>query len=1275
MVRKIYFLLMLITPFIIANGQVSVVTQHNDLARTGWNNSETVLNPGNVNVKQFGKIFKVQVDDQLYAQPLILSNLTIANGKHNVVFLATTNNSVYAADADNGTVYWNKNFTPAGQRPPRNTDMTGACGGNYKDVFGNMGILGTPVIDSVSKTIYLVTRHTTGTTGTYTQYFHALDATTGNERANSPLEIKATSNGTGSGNVNGVISFDPQKNNQRQALTLHNGIVYVTFSSHCDWQPYHGWVLGYDAKTLELKTVYNATTNGYEAGLWQSGGGPSIDEAGFMYLVTGNGSVGTNKDINDLSNRGESAIKLKPTNGTMAVTSFFTPKNFINLEMADLDYGSMAAFLIPGAKRYVTGCKDGNLYVLNTDNLGGFNSSYNNVSQTIILGNNATMRCQPSYYKSSTKEFVYVWSENSQLKAYPFDRTSSTLDVDNVVSASPQGPVGASGAVISTSSNNSKDGSGIVWTSYSANGDANQSLRPGILRAFDANDVTRELWNSNENANRDGVGYYAKFSSPTIANGKVYLATFSNQLNVYGIIDTTPQKPVCNANTNVALGKPAYSSSNESTTLLPGLAFDGNNTTRWASANNTTPEWLYVDLGEIDSICNVTVNWHTSYAKDFQVQVSNDAATWKSIATVTNNNTQNNSFDVFALGRYVRLYCTAKAAAGGYSVLEMKVFGNPIQGCVTPNGVTVNHITATGATIRWNYTNSPSYFVQLKPKSSSKWQTFTTKSDSLVVTGLTCGNYYSYRVQSTCAKTNVSSYSEEASFNTLTCTDCGLLPTRFYTADIGDIAIGGQACYDAPKALFTVKGSGVDIGNNGDAFRFAYKTISGSTRLVVKVTNQDDADVLNKAGIMFRESLDATSRFAFVGITSGSGVTFQYRYVTKASSTNAFTTGFKAPCYLALAKENTTYTAYVSKDSINWTQLGSIKIPNFGGGDYPIYAGLAVSSHNNSKTSTAIFNEFSLVPKDTIIMPPVDTTCSPLMYGINTLDIGNVSQAGSVCFIKSKDSYTVTGSGDDAIKFADNFRYVYRPFAGDGYIDTRIASQDKANAGNEAGLMFRESLTADSRNFFVGVTSGMGAFYQYRADNGASTSVKYVTGIKAPYYVRIVKKGDTYSAYISPDSTTWSLLIRPINLPGMGLNGKNVYVGFAVNSHSSTKQTTAVFDRSHIIINKTNARIAATDTTKAINNAPLDVAAPTALKVYPNPTSNIINVDFSVADKQDITLRIVGIADGRTYYNESLSNFSGHYRKKFSNLQLPSGTYAVSVKSKAGFKTEIFIKE
>ncbi len=232
---------------------VSVVTQHNDNTRAGLNDHETALTTSNVNVQQFGKVFTLPVDGEVYAQPLVVGHVSIA-GDRNVVYVATVNNTVYAFDGDNGRLYWRKGFTASGMRPARNTDMTGACGGTYTNFSGNIGIVGTPVIDSASGTMYFVARSTTGVI--FVQYLHAVNIIDGHELAGSPRAITATTSGTGDGSYNGTVSFDPQRENQRPGLTLLNGIVYVGFSSHCDWGPYHGWILGYDAATLGTPEVY-----------------------------------------------------------------------------------------------------------------------------------------------------------------------------------------------------------------------------------------------------------------------------------------------------------------------------------------------------------------------------------------------------------------------------------------------------------------------------------------------------------------------------------------------------------------------------------------------------------------------------------------------------------------------------------------------------------------------------------------------------------------------------------------------------------------------------------------------------------------------------------------------------------------------------------------------------------------------------------------------------------------------------------------------------------
>jgi hypothetical protein len=511
---------------------VSVLTQHNDNTRAGWNNQETALTTSNVNVQQFGKVFTLLVDGEVYAQPLVVGHLAIGGGDHNVVYVATVNNTVYAFDGDNGRLYWQKSFTRSGWRPPKNTDMTGACGGTYTNFSGNMGIVGTPAIDPASETMYFVARSTTGSQ--FAQYLHAVNLVTGNEVAGGPKLITAAVSGSGDGSVNGTITFHAQRQNQRQGLTLLNGVVYMSFSSHCDWGPYHGWILGYDAATLQQQVVYNATPNGYAGGMWESGAGMAADAQGNLYVVTGNGTVGDSGDATNLRNRGTSALKLTRSGSTLQVTSYFTPQNYQFLNDYDLDYGTGGAFLIPNSVYYMTGGKDGNLYLLNKDAMGGFQASSNQVQQVVTLSGNANMHCQPAYYKGSAKEFVYVWSENDPLRAIPFDRSSNLLDPPSQLSGGP-GPTGQSGAVLSVSSDSSKDGTGILWASYASSGDAESFVTPGILRAFDANDVTRELWNNKQNAARDGAGTYAKFSPPTIANGHVYLPTFSNKVVVYGL--------------------------------------------------------------------------------------------------------------------------------------------------------------------------------------------------------------------------------------------------------------------------------------------------------------------------------------------------------------------------------------------------------------------------------------------------------------------------------------------------------------------------------------------------------------------------------------------------------------------------------------------------------------------------------------------------------------------------------------------------------------------
>ncbi len=511
------------------------------IAQTIINESQALSN-GN-----FGKVFSRNVDDQIYAQPLVMSNVSIASGTHNIVIVATVNNTLYAFDADDpnaSSPYWQKNLTydPANYRPIKNTDMPGACFGNYTDFSGNMGIVGTPAIDTVSNTLYVVSRSVKKSgTQVFVQYLHAIDISTGAEKFGGPTYITASVPGTGPGNVGGMVTFDQQKQNQRPGLLLYDGVVYISWASHCDWGPFHGWVIGYDATTLARKYVYNTTPDGGLGGIWMSGQPPSVDDDGNLYVTTGNGSTGKNGDPNNVINRGSSLIKLSKASGALNVADFFTPATYNYLNDHDLDYGVDGVLLIPGTNMSLSGSKEGRLFLIDNNNMGHTTGDNSNVLQTLNVANTNTSNTRhlhgsPVYYKDeNSNEYVYAWSEGSLLKQFPFDRSSMRFDTINVKTGNTVLPNGMPGAMLSLSSNGSQHGTGIIWANHPIHGDANQMVVPGVLQAFDATDVTRELWNSNWNSKRDSIGSFAKFVPPTIANGKVYMATFSNKLNVYGL--------------------------------------------------------------------------------------------------------------------------------------------------------------------------------------------------------------------------------------------------------------------------------------------------------------------------------------------------------------------------------------------------------------------------------------------------------------------------------------------------------------------------------------------------------------------------------------------------------------------------------------------------------------------------------------------------------------------------------------------------------------------
>lgn len=517
----------------------AVLTQHNDNYRSGENLTETALTVANVNTNSFGLLYTRPVDDQIYAQPLIMTNVSVlGRGSRNLLIVATVNDSIYAYDADDPTVtqpYWQDSFiSPPNIVAPdiQDENAIGAAGGNYKDFSGNFGIVGTPVIDPVNRTLYVVvrTKEISGGTTNFVQRLHALDVATGAEQPYSPIVISASYPGTGDGGT--VVNFDPLRENPRPGLALANGCVYITWASHGDNTPYHGWVIGYNTTNLEQSTVWNVSPNGSEAGIWMSGQAPNVDANGNIYVTVGNGTVDapTNGDY------GESFLKLTPTNGTMQVASYFIPYNWAALNNGDLDLGCGGMLLIPGTTLGISGGKTGVLYLVNRDNMGQVSAGNadTNVVQTWNLSS-GQIHGAPVWWSCTNGSFMYIWPATSDhLRQYQF--TNGLFNTNTYSRGPTPGGSGSPGGILSVSANGTNTGTGIIWATVNTSSNANQATVAGTLHAFNAQSVTNELWNSDMIPGRDKLGNLAKFVPPTVANGKVYAATFSDRVNVYGLL-------------------------------------------------------------------------------------------------------------------------------------------------------------------------------------------------------------------------------------------------------------------------------------------------------------------------------------------------------------------------------------------------------------------------------------------------------------------------------------------------------------------------------------------------------------------------------------------------------------------------------------------------------------------------------------------------------------------------------------------------------------------
>jgi hypothetical protein len=644
---------------------VNVLTRNYNNQRTGANLSETALNVSNVNANQFGKLFMLPVDDQVYAGILYVSGLPIAGGTHNVIYVATVNNSVYAFDADTlGPPLWFKNFNGAGQ-PSVNTGIFAG----YLDFQGDIGIVGTPVIDGSARTIYFVTR--TVESGSTVQRLHAVDITTGAERSNSPQVIQATAP------QNAEIQFNAAVENQRPALALSQGVVYLAWASYGDQGGYHGWVVAYNSTTLSQVGTFNATPGGTQAGIWMAGAAPAFDAAGNVYFATGNGT------FDGITEFGESLVKLAP--GSINELDYFAPSDYGTLNADDLDFGSAGPTLLTGTSLMIQGGKEGKLYLLNTNSLGHESAgdvqipqSFQAVDTTIRPSGTHHIHNASPVWNAPSGLNVYVWGENDFLHAFQLNPSTQTLNTTPLVTGSVLPPQGMPGGMMTISALGSQSGTGIVWATVPRIGDANQATVPGNLYAFNAENLDL-LWSSTGPG--DDLLNFSKGSPPIVANGKVYTGTLSKFVTVYGLKEAGQDSQDLALNRTASGSTPCNSS--ETPSQAVNGSFSGGLSDKWCSS--VPNPFLMVDLGSPQTISRFVVEHAGAGGEAFSlntaaynIQISQDGVNFTTVVSVTGNIQSITTNDITpTTARYVQLNIVTPTQSGNppASIYEFQVFG------------------------------------------------------------------------------------------------------------------------------------------------------------------------------------------------------------------------------------------------------------------------------------------------------------------------------------------------------------------------------------------------------------------------------------------------------------------------------------------------------------------------------------------------------------------------------------------------------------------------
>jgi hypothetical protein len=935
-----------------AQGPQPVLQRGYDANVSGANLSETTLTTSNISVNSFGLLFTLPVDDIIFAQPLYVPNIAIAGqGTHNVIYVATMSDTLYAFDADAGGELWSVNYASAVGESPVDFDNFSYVGAGKNNIIGNLGILSTPVIDPSTNILYLVA--CTLENGTMAYRLHAVDITSGAEPYGPGVLLSGSYQG---------LAFDPRNSTQRTSLVLANNQVVIGFGAvEAEFAGEGvGWVLAYNKSTLQQSGIFATEPAGNGAGVWQSGRPPAVDSQGYVYVFTGN-AYGNGYD--GWQSFSESAVKLDPGNG-LNLVDWFTPSAWSTMDSNDKDLSSSGPLLVPGTSLLAGGGKTGILYVVNTGNMGQYNASDSQIVQEDSISGHS-LNGGPVFWQRSSANggpMLYNWSGSDTLKAFPFNGSQFATSPSQQGVIQPSWP----GGFLALSANNDQPGSGVIWATIPIGGTlGNNPPAPGAMYAFDAGNLSNELWDSTQNAARDGLGDIGKFVPPMVANGKVYLATWSDQVLVYGLLSTLSV-----SKTSLSFGNEPLNSASAPMSVKVTNAGVVPLSITSISLSNTSPQ-PFSQTNNCGSA--VAVNGSCTINVVFNPGSLGAAAATLSIATGAGTGTQT----VALSGTGAAPAYTVSPGSLVFGVLPPNSASAPMPVTVTNTGslvLAITNITLSGT--------SPQPYSQ------------TNNCGSAVAVGSKCTINVTFDPATggaAAASLNIQA-AGGAGLQTVALSGAGAAPS--YTVSPGSLAFGNQAVnsVSAPMPV-TVTNTGVI------ALPIPGITVSSTSPQPYSQTNNCGTSVAVGGSCTINVVFDpgspgaASATLAINAGTTASNVglsgagTFQ---VTLTASAQTVTAG--VPVTLTWSNPaNASCTASGGNSSDNWsgalTASGSQPVTETAAGNYTY--GLTCSSQGISATATVAV---------AVTAPAVTLTVSPTSVGVGqSVALSWSSQNATTC--------------------------------------------------------------------------------------------------------------------------------------------------------------------------------------------------------------------------------------------------------------------------------------